>query len=137
MTDISASWALHRAILGAVRNSESLKTLIGEGRVFDQDDKVSDYPHIRIGSSRADAWQSATFDGCEHEMSFEIWSKEGGTDRAKHIASELITLLHDADWPIAGHALVDFQFESSNTQYRKDKKAYQTTVRFKGLTVQD
>ena len=52
-------------------------------------------------------------------------------------ASALIDELHNSDFPIPGHALVDLQFESSLTRFVESRRLYHCTVTFKGLTVSD
>lgn len=138
MNNTDASWPLHRAVIKQLKGDTALKALVGEKLIIrDQDQATVSYPHIKIGDSFTNAWQSATFDGQEHEFSLHLWSREGGSEKSKEIASAVINLLHNADFPIPGHALVDLQFESAETRYRKDKGAYHCLIRFKGLTVSD
>ena len=138
MNNTDASWPLHRAIVGRLKSNGALAALVGDEIIVrDQDQAAAAYPHIEIGDSFTNAWQSATFDGQEHEFSLHLWSRDGGSDKSKEIASAVINLLHDADFPIPGHALVDLQFESAETRYRKDRGAYHCHIRFKGLTVAD
>ena len=90
-----------------------------------------------VGDSKATVWSSATFDGQEHILTFHLWTDKGGSTRSKEIAGAVIDRLHNADFPIPGHALVDMQFESSETRYKEESDLFHCRLTFKGLTVSD
>ena len=85
----------------------------------------------------ARAWSSATFDGQEHELAFDLWTSGGGSAESKEIAGAIIDRLHNADFPVTGHALVDLQFSNSETRYLQEKGVFQCHLRFRALTVND
>lgn len=112
-----AAWPLHKAISNCLVSSEKLQAFLGNPLpLFDCQSQDGPLPRLAFGDSRSRAWQSATFDGQEHEITLHLWSPAGDADRSRQIAGEIINLLHDADLPVPGHALVDMQFESSETR---------------------
>ncbi len=147
-----AAWPLHKAITTVLAESKELQTYLGDPpRVFDGFAPEAPMPHLAFGDSRSRAWQSATFDGQEHEITLHLWSPPDDADQSRRIAGVIINLLHDADLPVPGHALVDMQFESSETRYLagagegngrrggngSGDKACHCLLTFKGLTVSD
>lgn len=154
-----AAWPLHKAITAVLVESKDLRGLLGDPlRLADgcyAADCMPDVtqPCLAFGDSRARAWQSATFDGQEHEITLHLWTAPGDADQSRQIAGVIINLLHDADLPLPGHALVDMQFESSETRHLAgarpgDKSANgqgngagqsacHCLLTFKGLTVSD
>lgn len=133
-----ASWPLQQGILKHLKTSKSLQDHLGKPpRIFDQTEKRGIYPELLMGNSKAKAWSSATFDGQEHDLTFHLWTAEEGSAGAKKIAGSIIDRLHDADFPVPGHALVDMQFSSSETRYLEDKGLFHCRLVFKALTVSD
>ncbi len=133
-----AAWPLQVAIIKKLKESDRLQKVLGNrARVFDMTLPEVDAPYLVVGDSRANAWHSATFDGQEHELELHLWTTEDGCNGSKAAASALIDELHNSDFPIPGHALVDLQFESSVTRFVESRRLYHCTVTFKGLTVSD
>ena len=133
-----AALPLQRQMIIQLESNVELQTeMQGKFKIGDQTDIGVHFPRIVLGDTRAFVWQSATFDGQEHEIQLVLWNVSGGSDKAKSIAAVIIGELHNADFPIAGHALVDMQFEKSETRYMKCIKGYQTILHFKSLTVSD
>ncbi len=135
---IDASWPLQRVILTALSHDKKIVSFLGSpARIYDGPVEEEVYPYVKCGENRVKAWQSATFDGQEHELNFNLWSREGGYGQSKEIAAAIIERLHDADLKIPGHALVDLQFESSETRLVEENETYHCRLVFKGLTVSD
>lgn len=141
-----AAWPLHKAISTCLVSSEELQVLLGNPLpLFDGQPGDGPLPRLVFGDSRSRAWQSATFDGQEHEITLHLWSPPGDAGQSRKIAGEIINLLHDADLPVPGHALVDMQFESSETRQLlgegecndAGEGVYHCLLSFKGLTVSD
>lgn len=70
-------------------------------------------------------------------MVLDIWCDHNGDKHIKQIASIVIERLHNADLPIPGHALVDLQFEASETRHWQDKQLEHCRLEFSALTVSD
>ena len=146
-----AAWPLHNAISARLVSSEKLQAYLGNPLpLFDSRAQEGPLPRLGFGDSRSKAWQSATFDGQEHEITLHLWSPPGDAGQSRQIAGEIINLLHDADLPVPGHALVDMQFESSETRHiigegkgegagqgDEGEGPYHCLLTFKGLTVSD
>jgi hypothetical protein len=133
-----AALKLHRQVISNLENNTDLQLEMGgQFQLFDQSDKTNICPRIVLGDTKSFAWHSATFDGQEHELLLIVWSKKGGGDKAKSISSAVMGVLHNADFPIEGNALVDLQFEKSETRYMENLNLYQTIMYFKALTVAD
>lgn len=113
-----AAWPLHKAISTVLVESRELQKFLGKPlRLSDGPAPGEPIPRLAFGDSRSRAWQSATFDGQEHEITLHLWSPPGDAGQSRRIAGLIINLLHDADLPVPGHALVDMQFESSETRH--------------------
>lgn len=119
-----AAWPLHKAISTVLADSDELQSCLGNPpRIFDGFAPEAPMPYLAFGDSRSRAWQSATFDGQEHEITLHLWSPADDAEQSRQIAGVIINLLHDADLPVPGHALVDMQFESSETRYLSGSRA--------------
>lgn len=133
-----ATWPLEVSLVKRLGESQRLKEILGEvPRITDLSRSEKEPPFLVIGNSKANSGHSATFDGQEHELELHLWTREGGCSGSKAAASALIDELHNADFPVQGHALVDLQFESSTTRYIASRRLYHCTLTFKGLTVSD
>ena len=133
-----ATWSLQQGILQHLKSDLSLKTHFGgTSKILDQNEKSKGYPCLVLGNSQARAWSSATFDGQEHELAFDLWTSSGGSAESKELAGAIIDRLHNADFPVIGHALVDLQFTDSETRYLQEKGIFHCRLHFKALTVSD
>lgn len=133
-----ASWPLEQGLLHHLKNCLSIKKHLGNPpRVITQGEKSGNFPELVMGDSTAKAWSSATFDGQEHRLTFDLWTSGGGSAEAKKVAGAVIDRLHDADFPVPGHALVDLQFASSETRYLEEEGVFLTRLAFTALTVSD
>ncbi|MCG8505489.1 MAG: DUF3168 domain-containing protein [Sphingomonadales bacterium] len=133
-----ASWPLQRSVHGALATCEALQPFLGDPpRILLRPCKETAFPHVTFGDSRSKTWSSATFDGQEHEMVLDIWSDQDAAADVKQIAAIVIERLHNADLPIPGHALVDLQFESSETRLWQEKRLEHCRLEFSALTVSD
>ena len=133
-----ATWPLQKGLLGHLRSDLSVKKHLGKTmRIYDQQERGEGYPYLALGDSHTKAWSSATFDGQEHDITLHLWISDGGSAASKEIAGAVIDRLHNADFPIPGHALVDMQFASSETRYQEDRGLFHCRLTFKALTVSD
>ena len=133
-----ASWPLQRSVHATLIACETLQPFLGDPpRIFLRPGKEAAFPNVSFGDSRSKAWSSATFDGQEHQMVLDIWSDQDAEVDIKQIAALVIERLHNADLPIPGHALVDLQFESSETRHWQEKHLEHCRLEFSALTVSD
>ena len=144
---VDATWPLQQGLLKYLEQDLSLKKHLGKNvKIFDQNEipgknsQSSDkagFPKVILGDNFSKAWSSATFEGQEHDLTLHLWTNEGGSPASKKIAGVIIDRLHNADFPVPGHALVDLQFASSETRYREDLGRFHCRLQFKALTVSD
>ncbi|GAB4577246.1 MAG: hypothetical protein Tsb008_23170 [Rhodothalassiaceae bacterium] len=130
-----ASWPLQTAILNALRNDGELVALLGGVEAIGRERRNGEEPSLFYGDCATRAWHSATFDGQVHDIVIEVTCAAGGSARA--IASRIIGLLHDADLPIPGHALIELEFVSSETRSFERAGLEHSRLMFHGLTVSD
>ncbi|WP_150006814.1 tail completion protein gp17 [Iodidimonas nitroreducens] len=128
-----ASWGLHRALVKALEGDQKIKAVAD---IKGPDRGATKPATITMGAGTSHAWHSATFDGEEHRLILELKADEQQLS-IRALAALVIERLHDADFPIPGHALIELQFECSET-YAADKNGI-TSCRmfFKALTVSD
>jgi len=138
-----ATWPLQQGLVKYLEQDLSLKKHLGKTpKIFDQQEIAKESakagcPRVVLGDNFSKAWSSATFEGQEHDLTLHLWTNEGGSRASKEIAGVIIDRLHNADFPVAGHALVDLQFASSETRYHEDLGRFHCRLQFKALTVSD
>ena len=134
-----ASLPLHRGLVAHLQADLSLKRHLGEPpRILGRPPAGGDaVPCLAFGDFESRAWRSAAFDGQEHDITLHLFTGEGGAERSKEAAGTIIDRLHNADFRLPGHALVDLQFESSETRFAEGLSAWHCKLRFKALTVAD
>lgn len=133
-----ATWPLEKSLVEYLKADPAVRASLGTPpKIYDQTGTPECYPHLSLGDSVTRSWASATFDGQEHDLILDLSTAEGGSGESKRIAGAIIDALHDADFPVPGHALVDLQFESSETRYIEERGLFHCRLRFKALTVSD
>lgn len=133
-----ATFALHRGLVGHLKKGREVRRHLGDPpRIFDSPANKEVVPRLEFGECRARAWSSATFDGQEHDIVFNLYTGEGGAAASKEAAGAIIDRLHAADFPVPGHALVDLQFESSETRFHGGGEGAHCRLAFRALTVSD
>jgi len=131
-----ASWPLERAILAALRESEAIRTLLGETGAIVSGTRSGATPLVAYAGATARAWHSATFDGQDHEVTLLL--QTGSEDLEIGALAEAVTdRLQDADLPIPGHALIELQFERSETRSCDKSGISSCRMVFRALTVED
>jgi len=105
--------------------------------IRDHHQMVDYLPVLYWGDCSCSLWRSDAFDGRQHEISLLVVSLQGGLAGARALAAALIEQLHDADFHIAGHALVDLQFQSLKTSWEETKGRYESLLCFRGRTISD
>lgn len=134
-----ASRPLQCAIIDTLKNTAALcARLGGPGRVFDRAPaaETSPLPRLVYGGGGTRAWHSATFDGQEHEISLDLYSGPGQAP-VRDLSAAVIERLHDADFPLPGHALIELEFECSETRCDPATAREHCRLVFKALTVSD
>ncbi|GER02283.1 hypothetical protein JCM17845_29060 [Iodidimonas gelatinilytica] len=163
---VDASWGLHRAILAALREDKAVLACVGGPEAIGDESrrpcgdgpqgkdgekicgqggehggrengkKDQAHPSIKLGASSTACWHSATFDGQEHTLTLDLESPKGDM-AVRQMAAAVIERLHDADLLIPGHALIELQFECSETHAPDAQGITHCRMFFKALTVSD
>lgn len=131
-----ASWSLERAILSALRDSDRIRELLGETGAVISGTQHEDTPVIAYAAATARAWHSATFDGQDHEITLLLKTSSRDAEIGA-LAAAVTARLHDADLHIPGHALIDLQFERSETRPLDESDIASCRMLFRALTVED
>mgnify|MGYP005854414665 CR=1 FL=1 len=131
-----ASWPLERAILSALRDSERIRALLGGSGGVVSGVQSADTPVICYAAATARAWHSATFDGQDHEITLLLRTTPQDAEIGA-LAAAVTGRLHDADLPIPGHALIELQFERSETRSFDEDGIASCRLLFRALTVED
>lgn len=133
-----ATYPLHRGLVEHLKKGKEIHRHLGAPpRIYDSPAGRDVTPRLEFGECRARAWSSATFDGQEHDIVFNLYTGEGGAAASKEAAGAIIDRLHNADFPVPGHALVDLQFESSETRFHGQGEGAHCRLAFRALTVSD
>jgi len=131
-----ASWPLERAILSALRDSDRIRDLLGRMGAVISGVEYSDTPVIAYAAAKARAWHSATFDGQDHEITLHLRTSPRDVELGA-LAAAVTERLHDADLPLPGHALIELQFERSESRFLDEDDIAACQMVFRALTVED
>lgn len=101
--------ALQKAIYDALKNETS-----AGANVFDAVPSTDPFPRIVIGPAQTIGDFAECYDGSESFLQIDVYSnKVGSMPEVKTIASEIRSILHDADLDLEGHVLVQIEFQDS------------------------
>jgi len=131
-----ACWPLQKAIIAALEADSTVRRLLGGlGRVGANAHNLEP-PAIIYAGSETRAWHSATFDGQDHEVVLALRTPPQGPEAAE-LAEAVTGVLHDADLPLPGHALISLEFERSESRRESETGQGACRMIFKALTVSD
>ena len=130
----AASWAMQKAVYAALRADDGVKAELGDPpRIFDNPPKGEAYPHVVIGEGRVTPLDGV--DGAaEHEIRLQIFSRHAGRREIRRIIDALYDALHEADFAIDGHRLVNIRFVFADIFKRGESDLYQGAARFRAVT---
>lgn len=136
---VDASWPLKAAIQDVLRRSNHMRSAMGESGRFPETDCAGTQhealPAVAFSRMTSRVWHSATFDGQDHEIVLQIDAKDRKTLR--DISRAVTEILHNADFPVSGHALIEMSFESSQTSDDVAGEQNRCLMFFRALTVSD
>jgi len=133
---VDASWPLQRAILAALREDGRVHALLGEAGEVTTEADTQVRPAIAFAGAVVRAWHSATFDGQDHEITLLLRTSSAGPAIGE-LSAAVIDVLHDADLPLPGHALIELEFERSETRPSGSDAGAHCRMTFRALTVSD
>lgn len=146
-----ASWGVNQAVKKAIFNDKHLHGCFKENQKVKakgfcyanpvtlqnkKEDGQNKKAFIHIGKVRTRAWKSTSFDGQSHDIHLNILDENTCNDGINKAVSRLITLFHDCELKVQNHAVVEFQFEWSETA-EFVKGGWQAELCFHALTVSD
>ena len=131
----SASWALQAAIFTALAADSTVQSLLGvPARIYDAVPRDAPFPYAVIGDGKEIAYDTATDQGSEHQVTVAVWSRNGGHKEAKSIAEAIRFTLNGAVLSLSGHALVDLRALDTNFARGSDGETYSATLRLRAVT---
>ena len=129
---MSASWALQQAIYAALVASGEIKDVVGDPpRVFDAVPRDTAFPYIVVGDGSESDWSTASDKGSEHRIEVHAWSRAAGHRETKLVAEAVRDALDLAELDVAGQALVDIRYLSTDFTRDADGETYRAVVRFR------
>ena len=130
----AAAWAMQKALYAVLSANAGLKTEIGDPpRIHDDPPPDAVFPYIVLNESRA-APLAGVDDAIEHNIRIEIISRHAGRREVKRLIDVLYDALHDADFAVEGHHLVNIRFVFGDVFARFDLKLYRGVARFRAVT---
>ena len=131
---ISASRELQSAIYDILINDSVVLNVLGGPRIYDFVPRKVQYPYVAFGDISVRDWSTGDGDGEEHSITFHIWSRAAGRIEIYDIASALRSALHDRNFAMRGHRLVNFRHNYSETRRESDSEHFHGVVRFLAVT---
>jgi hypothetical protein len=123
------SLAIQKAILDALKGN----TDAGDS-VFDTPSPSDPYPRIVIGEGLVLGNFADCYEGSESSVTITVWSRDVGFPEAKRIASQVRSLIHDAELPLTGHTLELLEFQSAQALRDPDGLTRRVDMTFRLLT---
>ena len=129
-----AIWALQRAVYQRLAADAPLQNFLGDPpRIYDDAPEGAALPYLLIGPTKVDDFKGVD-GGLVHELRLNVFSKYSGRREIKEIIGALYDALHEADFAIDGHRLVNIRFVFSDIFDQRDRKLFQGVARFRVVT---
>jgi hypothetical protein len=94
-------------------------------------DKNTAFPYITIGEATHSDWSTDSESGFECTVTIHVWSRKEGRKEVKTIQGEVYAALHRQALTVTGYALVDCNFENSDTFLDPDGITHHGTQTFR------
>jgi hypothetical protein len=128
-------WAVQEAIYTALENQVDLKSQAGaRASLYDHVPTDAVFPYVVFGEFAASPFGGKDFAGSEQIVSLEVLSRYRGSFEVKQILQVIHETLHDADFQIAGGALVLCRTETAQVTVLEDGLTRKGLYRFKVTT---
>ena len=129
-----AIWALQRAMYTALSAAPGVRALLGApARIYDDPPAGAEMPYLVIGPTQISDW-SGVARGLQHDLRLHVFSVYAGRREIKQIMGAVYDVLHDAEFPVDGHRLVNLRFVFADAVRRRDGGAYQGVMRYRAVT---
>ena len=127
------AFALQSAIVAALKASAPLSAFVGQ-RIYDAVPSHALMPYLTYGPLTLRDWSASAFDGCEHLISLNIYSKTPGFRETYALTDAVVQCLHEAELTLGEHALVQLQFLSADLGREADTLTTRGLISFRALT---
>jgi hypothetical protein len=142
----SASWALQKAVVSALKSDADLKAAMGvsagDAPVVDHVPENRDMPYVEFEDGESAEWDTGADDGgmeygSEHRFRLYAWSDYEGKKQAKAMIAAMETRLRDAtnlDLSADGHRVVNIRVMFSYVLRDAERQAYYGVIQFRAVT---
>ncbi|MEM9421735.1 MAG: DUF3168 domain-containing protein [Pseudomonadota bacterium] len=131
---IGAPWSLQLGLYDVLRQSAEVQSALGNpARIFDAVPPDTAFPFITIGEARVDDYPGVS-GAREHDIRIHIYTRWGGRQEVKQIADSISNLLHEREYPLADHQIVQSRFVFADIFRQLDADTYQGVMRFRIVT---
>jgi Protein of unknown function (DUF3168) len=91
-------------------------------------------PYVAMGTSVVEDWSTGTEPGDRHVLTLQVWTSLAGRREADAIIAIMHDALHDRDLTLAGHRLVNFRHNRTETKRMVDNDRFFGLLRFVATT---
>jgi hypothetical protein len=131
---ISASWALQKAVHVALTSASALTSIMGGVRIFDDVPRNAGLPYITHGESIVRDWSTGSDDGHEHSITVHVWSRGAGRKQAHEILGCIEQVLDQQALPLDGHRLISLRHDYSEVRRESDGETWRGLLRLHATT---
>jgi len=129
-----AAVALRKAMLARLSGSAPLAAAIGGAKIYDEAPRGAEAPYVLFADAQMRDWSTPGAPGAEHFVTLSVVSTARGTLEAMTIAGLVSALLDEAPLTLAGHALIDLRFVTSETRRDANGRFAKVNLRFRATT---
>jgi hypothetical protein len=130
---MSADLALQKALHARLAGDAALAALVG-ARIYDNPPDDAGFPYLTLGENARRDWSTGESRGAEHFLSLHAFSRRGGRSEAKAVLAAVAGALDEAALTLEGHALINLQWQDSETRREADGRSWRGTIRFRAVT---
>ncbi len=131
-----SDWDVQKSVYGHLAASTGVTSLLAAGAagVHDHVPEDSSFPYIALGEMTSRPLETADGGGRETVIKIHVFSRAAGLKETRSIMAAVHVALHDADFSVAGHALVFCLEESAESLLESDGITRHGTMAFRIVT---
>jgi hypothetical protein len=129
---VSAALALRAAVFQRLAGDAALASLLGGARIHDEPPRGAAPPYVALAGVQSR--ELAGGDAEEHEVSLEVWSREGGLSEALRIADRTVRLLDGAPLVLDGWRLAALAWRFTDAGRTAEPGRRRAVVAFRAVT---
>lgn len=134
---MSAALALRAAVFERLAADATLAGLLDGAKIYDEPPRAAAPPYVALGQvESADASGDAA-PVEEHQLTLEVWSREGGLAQALKAADRVVRLLDGAELAVQGVRLANLAWRFTDASRAADGGLRRAVVRFRAVTEVD